>query len=172
MSLSQNRMSYLRHASLRSRLSPKRSLVSARSGTENTQWIPPPPPEEGEKRCLFILDPLPSDVESNNRMLELLPGRVETVDGFNRYHIEGCIAGGNNEDMDYTLYRVTLGETRRSLYAVPPEVEAQESFVSLRKRDLLRYDSRKAIVVYMPENAELHYRIWCGGEEVVACSAE
>lgn len=132
----------------------------------------PPSPREGERRCLFVLDPLEHYVESKDRMVELLPGRVETVDGVNTYYINGCTTEEKFPGLDYTCYRVDLRDTYRSRCAVPPEATPEEKFISQRHRKLIPYNSRKPVVVYLPEDAQLHYRIWTGGQEVVAKKAE
>ncbi|RNF25565.1 ecotin [Trypanosoma conorhini] len=127
-----------------------------------------PPPEEGERCCKFLLDPLDAAVEREHRMLELVPGRMQLVDGVNHNFLFGDVEEHGLEGHAYPYYRVSLGRTGRTRMAVPPGLEPRTEFVALGRRSLFEYNSKRPVVVYVPEDAKLRYRIWEGGEECVA----
>lgn len=127
-----------------------------------------PPPGEGETRCTFLLDPLSSVDERENRMLELIPGRVEQVDGVNENFLAGTITKEGMKGCSYPCYRVALGPRGSTRRAVPPGTPPVMQFVPLGNRKLIAYNSKAPVVVYMPEDAKLKFRVWKGGEEWVA----
>ncbi|CCD15895.1 unnamed protein product [Trypanosoma congolense IL3000] len=156
----------------RFRSSVRRCSLSSNVDVDYCKFEEPPSPREGQKRCLFVLDPLEHHVESNDRMLELLPGRVEAVDGVNSYFINGTVTEEVLPGLGYPCYMVDLKETYKSRYAVPPEAIPEKKFLSIRHRKLIPYNSRQPVVVYMPVDADIHYRVWSGGEVKVAMAAE
>ena len=53
-----------------------------------------------------------------------------------------------------------------TLMACPPDKKEQEAFVQVRSNQgLLRYNSKLPVVVYVPVDFEVHYRIWTAKEE-------
>lgn len=51
--------------------------------------------------------------------------------------------------------------------AVDPDALKVERFISLGGEPyLIRYNSQLPVVVYVPEEAEVHYRIWQAGQEL------
>jgi ecotin len=54
-----------------------------------------------------------------------------------------------------------------TLMAVDPNAPKVDRFVTLGgKPYLIRYNSRLPVVVYVPEGAEVRYRIWSAGDEI------
>jgi ecotin len=56
-----------------------------------------------------------------------------------------------------------------TLMAVDPNMPKVDRFIALGVDPyIIRYNSRVPIVVYVPEGAEVRYRIWTAGAEVKA----
>ncbi|ORC88079.1 putative ecotin [Trypanosoma theileri] len=129
-----------------------------------------PPPAEDEKRCMFLLDPLKdAEAERDDYMLELLPGRIERVDTVNRHFISGSVTAHEVPGHNYTYYTVKLGPVvAATRYAPLPGVMPVEKFVSLKSPQLIHYNSGVPVVVYLPKDAQLRYRLWKGGETSAA----
>ncbi|KAH9600792.1 Proteinase inhibitor I11 [Trypanosoma melophagium] len=129
-----------------------------------------PLPAENEKRCVFLLDPLENEkAERDDYMLELLPGRIEAVDTVNRHYISGIVSAHEVPGHDYTYYFVKLGPVvAATRYAPMPCVLPEKKFLSIYSPQLIQYNSKVPVVVYLPKNAQLRYRLWKGGETCTA----
>ena len=80
------------------------------------------------------------------------------VDAVNRQFFEGKIETVNIEGWGFSRYVVKdLGPMTGTLIGGPTELK--EKFVALESI-LVRYNSRLPIAVYVPDGAEVRYRIW------------
>lgn len=115
--------------------------------------------EKGMER--FVLQLPPQDDESLFRV-ELIVGKTIRIDEGNRYFFGGQIEAQTIEGWGYTRYTVsTLGPMGGTLMAVDPNLPLVERFITLGGEPyLVRYNSRLPLVVYIPEDAEVRYRIW------------
>ena len=124
---------------------------------------PYPPAEEGYKRMVIHLHPLAN--EDANK-LELIIGKTIKVDCNRQWfigHLSEEIAKGWG--FPYFILKSVTGPAS-TMMACPPDQKEQKAFVQVRgDGGLLRYNSKLPVVVYVPVDFEVHYRIWTAKEE-------
>ena len=126
-----------------------------------------PPAEEGMVQ--YVLN-LPRQADESAFKVELIVGRMVEVDEWNRYFFGGKIEMETIKGWGYPIYMVRkLGPMAGTLMAVDPHAPKVDRFITLGVDPyIIRYNSRLPIVVYVPEGAEVRYRIWTAGAEVKA----
>jgi ecotin len=105
---------------------------------------------------------LPKQADESAFKLELIVGRTVPLDGHNRYFFGGRIQKEDIKGWGYTRYVVgALGPMAGTRMAVDPNAPKVDQFITLGGEPyLIRYNSRLPVVVYVPEGAEVRYRIW------------
>ncbi len=138
-------------------------VVSAGDAADNIKAFPPA--EEGMVRYVVAL---PKQADESAFKVELIVGRMVEVDEWNRYFFGGKIETETIKGWGFPLYRVrALGPMAGTLMAVDPDAPKVNRFITLGVDPyIIRYNSRVPIVVYVPEGAEVRYRIWTAGAEV------
>lgn len=134
---------------------------------------PYPEPTADQKRFAIFLDKKESDdMELNDFKVQLLPGRIESVDGANRNFIGGRITEEIVQGWGYNYHVVTLGPLAGTMMMPFGEAaEKKPKFVGMNNDSLIRYNSKLPIVVIAPKDCVLRYKIWtchgsgCGGTE-------
>ena len=118
-----------------------------------------PAAEPGTVR--YVLS-LPKQAREEDYKLELIVGQNVKIDSANRYFFGGKIEDQNIQGWGYTRYVVKeMGPMAGTRVAVNPDAPKQNRFVTLGGDPyLIRYNSRLPVVVYVPEGAEVRYRIW------------
>jgi ecotin len=124
---------------------------------------PYPQAEHGYKRMVIHLQAL-ADEDANK--LEIIIGKTLKVD-CNRHwfigHLSEEIAKGWG--FTYFILKLVTGPTS-TLMACPADQKVQEAFVQVRSdQGLLPYNSKLPVVVYVPNDFDVHYRIWTAKEE-------
>ncbi|TPP47753.1 ATPase associated with various cellular activities (AAA) family protein [Leishmania donovani] len=105
--------------------------------------------------------PYPEPASQQRRYVELIPGRVEKVDGANVYRMGGSIEERTIDGWGYTYYVVTLTTMSGTLMMPLGDTALKRPrFVAMSTNNLYRYNSQLPIVVYTPKDGELRYRIW------------
>ncbi len=124
-----------------------------------------PPAEAGMVR--YVLK-LPKQEDESAFKVELQVGKTVQLDEANRYFFGGKIEEKTIEGWGFPRFVVSkLGPMGGTLIAVDPKAPKVDRFITLRgDPHLIRYNSRLPIVVYVPEGAEVRYRIWQVGKEV------
>ena len=125
---------------------------------------PYPLPEDGYDRVVIHLEPLSNEDLSK---VELLIGKIMEVD-CNLHSLSGKLERETIVGWGYSYYilRNAGGPAASTRMACPPGEEPKEAFVQVRgDGQLLRYNSKLPIVVYVPTGFEVRYRIWAAGEE-------
>lgn len=133
-------------------------------GTEEAQKNLKPYPEtiDDLKRYVIYLD------QKENEDLfevELIAGKTMEVD-CNRHRLMGNFRSDDVKGWGYTYYTFETDNQIVSTMMACPGPKTMK-FVS-GENMTVRYNSRLPIVVYLPENVELKYRIWSAGEEMTA----
>ncbi|MFN6128818.1 MAG: ecotin family protein [Planctomycetota bacterium] len=118
-----------------------------------------PAPEAGMKRCVMLLEP--KQFEADYRV-ELQVGKTVDVDNVNRYFFGGTLEEVNVEGWGFPKYVVKeLGPMAGTRVAPDPNAPKAKRFVSLGgEPQLLRYNSRLPVVVYVPADAEVRLQVW------------
>jgi len=126
-----------------------------------------PPAEEGMVRYVLNLEP---QADESAFKVELIVGKVVEIDAENRYFWGGQIEAESIAGWGYTRYLVRkIGPLAGTLMAVDPNASKVMRFITLGGEPfLVRYNSRLPIVIYLPEGAEVRYRIWAAGTEAKA----
>jgi ecotin len=126
-----------------------------------------PPATQGMVR--YVLQLQKQDDESAFKV-ELLVGKTVQVDAGNKYFFTGKIEEETIKGWGFPRYNVTkLGQMAGTLMAVDPNAPKVDRFITLGGEPyLIRYNSRLPVVVYVPEGAEVRYRIWSAGAEAKA----
>ena len=121
-----------------------------------------PAPTQGQQR--FVLH-LPQRPDEALLRVELQIGKTVLLDAQNRYFFGGEIARETIVGWGYPRYVVSqLGPMAGTLMAVPPNAPKGERFIGLGGEPfLIRYNSRLPVVIYVPQDAEVRYRIWSTG---------
>jgi ecotin len=124
---------------------------------------PYPPAEEGYKRMVINL---PLLVDEDAHKLELIIGKTIKVD-CNHHWFGGQLTEEVAKGWGYTYFILkSVQGLASTLMACPPEMKDQETFVQLRgDGNLLRYNSKVPVVVYVPIDFEVHYKIWVASKE-------
>ena len=122
-----------------------------------------PSAEEGMVR--YVLQ-LPEQEDESAFRVELIVGKTVRTDKENSYSFGGEIEAQTIAGWGYTRYTVSkLGPMAGTLMAVDPNWPKVDRFVTLGGEPyLIRYNSRLPVVVYVPEEAEVRYRIWSAGD--------
>lgn len=120
-----------------------------------------PPAGEGSVRHVLTL---PKEAREENLKVELQVGRTVDLDEGNRYFFAGRIEEETLKGWGYPRYLVNaLGPMAGTLMAVNPKAPKRARFIGLGGEPyLIRYNSRLPVVIYVPEGAEVRYRIWRG----------
>lgn len=122
------------------------------------------PAEEGMVR--YVLQ-LPAKDDESLFKVELIVGKTVLIDAENQYFFGGQIEKEQIAGWGFTQYKVNnLGPMGGTLMATDPDAPKVNRFITLGGGpNLIRYNSRLPIVVYVPEDVEVRYRIWITGAE-------
>ena len=129
-----------------------------------------PPAEEGFKRMVIHLKPLENE---DNYKVELMIGKTLKVD-CNKHFFIGHLNEEVAKGWGYTYFVLTFATGPSStMMACPPGQKEQDAFVQVRsEQGLLRYNSKLPVVVYVPNDFNVHYRIWTAKEELGVAEME
>lgn len=118
-----------------------------------------PPADEGMTRHVLMLPP---EGQEDSLRVELKIGKTVKTDEANRYFFAGTLQAVNIEGWGFTRYLLSeLGPMAGTLMAVDPDAPKIDRFITLGgEPQLLRYNSRLPLVVYLPRGVEVRYRIW------------
>lgn len=124
---------------------------------------PFPKPESGFTRQVIHLAPKPQE---ENFQVEVLAGKTLTVD-CNRQRLGGILEEKNLQGWGYPFYRLekVIGPMSTRM-ACPDGKSKQESVPVVGDGFLLRYNSKLPIVLYVPKDIEVRYRIWSASSTV------
>jgi ecotin len=91
----------------------------------------------------------------------------------NKYFFGGKIEKETTKGWGFPRYIVKkLGPMAGTLMAVDPNAPKVTKFITLSSKPyIIQYNSRLPIVVYVPDGAEVRYRIWTAGEDIKTMEA-
>ena len=138
-------------------------LASSAAAAEHRYLKAFPPAGGGMARYVIAL-PHKERGEENDFRVELIVGKEMLTDGVNLVRLGGSIEAKPLQGWGFTYYEVAkLGPAASTLMGVPPGTPKVKKFVTVPSI-LIRYNSRIPLVVYVPEGAEVRYRIWRASE--------
>ncbi|KAG5482856.1 hypothetical protein LSCM1_06888 [Leishmania martiniquensis] len=120
---------------------------------------PYPAAAPGQARKVIYLPPHDPAVEKQRLRVQIIAGRHENCEDGRLCQLTGTVSEERVQELGYPYYVVTLGDmcpTHRSI----SDPENATTFVALHESPIIAYSSTLPIVVYVPEGAEVHYRIW------------
>ncbi|WPN49832.1 MULTISPECIES: serine protease inhibitor ecotin [unclassified Pseudomonas] len=124
---------------------------------------PFPKAESGFTRQVIHLAP---QTREDDFQVEILAGKTMTVD-CNRPRLGGMLEEKNLEGWGYPFYRLEKVIGPMSTLMACPAGTSQQGFVPVVGDGfLLRYNSKLPIVLYVPKDIEVHYRIWSASSKV------
>lgn len=126
-------------------------------GADNLKAFPPA--DEGMVR--YVIN-LPQQENEDDWKVELQVGKTVSLDAANRYFFGGQLVAETIQGWGYTRYVLReLGPMAGTLMAVDPNAPKVDRFITLGgEPQLLRYNSRLPLVVYVPDGVEVRYRFW------------
>ena len=118
-----------------------------------------PPPDEGMVR--FVIN-LPKQRDESAFKVELLVGKVVRTDAANRYFFSGTLETKTIDGWGFDRHILReLGPMGGTLMAPDPKSPQVDRFITLRgDPQLLRYNSQLPLVVYVPKDVQVRYRVW------------
>jgi ecotin len=139
--------------------------VSTAPAADNMQAFPP----AGDGMVRYVLH-LPEQADESAFKVELIVGKTVEIDAQNSYFLGGRIEAEAIEGWGFTRYIVRkIGPMAGTLMAVDPNVPKVARFIPLGGEPfLVRYNSCLPVVIYVPEGAEVRYRVWSAGAEAKA----
>ena len=138
--------------------------LGANAGEGQEDMKPYPAAESGFQRMVFHLPGKPNEAEHK---VQIMVGKTLLVDCNQNWfmgQLEARVATGWG--YPYFVLEKVDGPAS-TMMACPPGEEKKKAFVSVRGEGFLRrYNSKLPVVVYVPGDFEVRYRIWAAGKEV------
>ncbi|MBT9300584.1 serine protease inhibitor ecotin [Pseudomonas sp. TAE6080] len=104
--------------------------------------------------------------------VEILAGKTLTVD-CNQQRLGGVLEEKNLEGWGYPFYRLEKVNGPMSTLMACPDGKTRKDFVPVVGDGfVLRYNSKLPIVVYVPKDVEVRYRIWSASATVEKASVQ
>lgn len=137
------------------------STLASAAKLENV--APFPKAESGFTRQVIHLAPQTSE---DNFQVEILAGKTLAVD-CNRQRLGGILEEKNLEGWGYPFYRLEKVIGPMSTLMACPDGKSKQDFVPVVGDGfMLRYNSKLPIVIYVPKDVEVRYRIWSASSTV------
>ena len=105
---------------------------------------------------------LPFRADEDLLKVQLIVGKTMKLDPQNRYFFGGRLEREAIPGWGYDRYLLkSLGPMAGTLMAVDPNEPKKDRWITLGgEPELIRYNSRLPLVVYVPAGVEVRYRIW------------
>lgn len=115
---------------------------------------------------------LPKQAQEDDFKVEILAGKTLDVD-CNSQRLGGKLEEKNLEGWGYSYYRLEkVGGPISTLMGCPDNSKHKAFVPVIGDGFLLRYNSKLPIVVYVPKDVEVRYRIWSASATVEKAVAE
>lgn len=142
------------------------AAATAGAGQPSLESVAPyPPAEQGMSRQVIFLPP---QEHEDNMKVELLIGKTLHVD-CNRHFMGGNLERKTLEGWGYDYLVLEKLSPPASTRMACPDSSKHTQFVAANLGDaaMQRYNSRLPIVVYVPQDVEVKYRLWQANDAMV-----
>ena len=134
------------------------SAVQGKRPDDDSHWQKAyPAAAAGMKRIVIHLD---AQADEYAWKIELSVGKVMETDGVNHIGGGAKIAEKTVDGWGYTYFEATQAAMMSTLIGVPPGTPKVTRFVTMAGTGPVRHNSRLPVVVYVPEDMEVRYRLW------------
>jgi ecotin len=138
-------------------------LSSVAHAAKLEEVAPYPKPESGFTRQFIHLAP---QSREDDYQIEILAGKTLDVD-CNRQRLGGILEEKNLEGWGYPFYRLEKVIGPMSTLMACPDGKTKRDFVPVVGDGfMLRYNSKLPIVLYVPKDVEVRYRVWSASSKV------
>lgn len=138
-------------------------LSTLASAAKLEDIAPYPKAETGFTRQVIHLAP---QTREDSYQVEILAGKTLAVD-CNHQRLGGTLEEKNLEGWGYPFYRLEKVSGPMSTLMACPDGKSKQDFVPVVGEGFrLRYNSKLPIVVYVPKDVEVRYRIWSASDKV------
>lgn len=132
-------------------------------GADHPQLKAFPVAKEGMNRYVIVLQQKEQNKEDSCKV-EIIVGKEMLTNDINLIRLGNTIKQSTLDGWGYTYYELTgSSEILSTMMAAPEGTPMVNKFVTASPL-LIPYNSRLPIVVYVPENYEVQYRIWKASE--------
>lgn len=115
---------------------------------------------------------LPEQAQEGDFNVEILAGKTLPVD-CNLQRLGGSLEEKNLEGWGYSYYRLEKVSGPMSTLMGCPDGKTHDEFVPVVGEGfLLRYNSKLPIVIYVPKDVEVRYRVWSASATINKAIAE
>lgn len=146
------------------------SMLAAQAHAAKLEDIAPyPKADAGQARQVIHL---PAKPQEQDFKVEILAGKTLPVD-CNQQRLGGVLEEKNLEGWGYPFYRLEKVSGPMSTMMACPDGKTHEDFVPVVGDGfVLRYNSKLPIVIYVPKDVEVRYRIWSASSTVEKASVQ
>ena len=135
----------------------------ANAGNKLEDVAPYPKAENGFTRQVIHL---PKQKNEDDYKVQILAGKTLQVD-CNKQRLGGKLEEKTLEGWGYPMYRLNKITGPMSTLRACPDSKTHPEFVSVTGDGfMLRYNSKLPIVLYVPKDIEVRYRIWSASKQI------
>jgi len=144
--------------------------AAAQASAASLKDVAPYP--EAEKGFTRQVIHLPAQADESAYQLEILAGKTLQVD-CNHQHLGGSLEERTLEGWGYNYYRLDKVSGPISTLMACPDAKKTNAFVPVVGEGfMLRYNSKLPVVVYVPKDVEVRYRVWSASQDVQKAKVE
>ena len=137
------------------------NATPAMRASEGSNWEKAyPPAQKGMRRVVIHLE---AKEQEDDWKIEIIVGKIIETDGVNRYGIGGAVKEETVQGWGYTYLIAEPKSVFSTRMAPPPGQPPVKAFVAMQPYGPFRYNSKLPVVVYVPEDCEVRYRLWKAG---------
>ncbi|MBA6119238.1 serine protease inhibitor ecotin [Pseudomonas sp. NC26] len=130
------------------------------------------PYPEAEKGFTRQVIHLPAQADESAYKLEILAGKTLLVD-CNLQRLGGSLEERTLEGWGYSYYRLDkVGGPASTLMGCLDDKKTPAFVPVVGEGFMLRYNSKLPVVVYVPEDIEVRYRVWSASQDVQKANVE
>lgn len=126
-----------------------------------------PPAKDGYERKVIRLPEVPNP---ELYRVQLIPGKVVKAD-CNTRSLRAKVSEVTVQGWGYTYWTVGQIQPGPSTLMACPEAPS-DKFVPVYNEQLIRYNAKLPLVVYIPKGSELHYKVWTAPEAAETATTE